>query len=94
LPAELAKAAVSPENEARAEETSKLLSADAPSSEAEAVAKNEPSKTELTAEKETEKSAPMQMTQSVKPSTSSSELHNGDVRIVDREKKVYILGFG
>lgn len=36
----------------------------------------------------------MQTVQSTKPTASSSEPHNGDVRVVNGEKQVYILGFG
>ena len=45
-------------------------------------------KTGITAEKEAEKPAPAQTAQQVKPTTSSSEPHNGDVRVVDGEKQI------
>lgn len=95
LPAELVKSAVNAKIEARSEETSHIfISADMPTPVAEAIAESEPQKTEITAEKETEKPAPTQTAQQVKPTTSSFEPHNGDVRVVDGEKQIYILGFG
>jgi outer membrane biosynthesis protein TonB len=95
LPAELVKSAVNAKIEARSEETSHIfISADMPTPVAEAIAESEPPKTEITAEKETEKPAPTQTAQQVKPTTSSFEPHNGDVRVVDGEKQIYILGFG
>ena len=71
-----------------------FLSADSPATELETVTEINSAKTEITAEKETQKSAPAQTTQQVKPTASSSEPHNGDVRVVDGEKQVYLLGFG
>lgn len=95
LPAEPVKAAVSAEIEARSEETPQfLLSVDTPAPEAEPVVESEPQTTEITSEKETLKPAPIHTTQQVKPTASSSELRNGDVRIVDDEKQIYLLGFG
>lgn len=92
LPAEPVKTAVSAEIEARSEEVPSIfISADTPASETEPVAENEPEEVEVTAEKETEKPAP---SQSVKQSPTSSEPHNGDVRVVDGEKQIYLLGFG
>jgi len=86
---------VSAEIEARTEEMSQIfLSADSPATELETVTEINSAKTEITAEKETQKSAPAQTTQQVKPTASSSEPHNGDVRVVDGEKQVYLLGFG
>lgn len=95
LPAVPVKAAVSADIEARSVETPTILfSADNPAHEAEAVAKNELEKAEITEEKETQKPAPTQTAQQVKPTAASSEPHNGDVRVVDGEKQVYLLGFG
>jgi len=36
----------------------------------------------------------MQTVQQVKPTLSSSEPRNGDVRVVDGEKQIFLLGFG
>lgn len=70
--AEAAKAAVNAEIEARSEETPPIfISADATAPETEFVAESEPEVTETMAEKETEKSAPTQTVQSVKPTASS-----------------------
>jgi hypothetical protein len=89
------KTAVNAEIEVRSEETPHIfISADAPAPEAEPVVESEPTKTEITAEKETKKPAPTQTAQAVKPTASSSEPRNGDVRVVDGEKQVYLLGFG
>ncbi|WP_101909616.1 hypothetical protein [Marasmitruncus massiliensis] len=95
LPAEPVKTAVIAEIEARSEEKAEFfISADAPAPEAEAVAESEPVETEISAEKETQKPAPTQTAQSVKPNTSSTGPHMRDVRIVNGEKQIYILGFG
>ena len=94
-PAEPVKAAVTAEIEAQSNKTPQiLLSAVTHAHEAEAVAENEPPVTEITSEKEIEKPTPSQTAQQVKPTASSSEPHNGDVRVVDGEKQIYILGFG
>lgn len=70
------------------------LSDDTHSSEPEAVAESEPTKTDLTAEKETPipESAQETKTQEVQP--TSDEPRMGDVRIVNGEKQIHILGFG
>lgn len=95
LPAEPVKTAVSAEIEARSEETPQILiSADIPTPVMEAVTESNSSEKEITAEKETEKPVPMQTAQQVKPTASSSEPHNGDVRVIDGEKQIYLLGFG
>jgi len=95
LPAEPTISAVSAEIEARSEETLDIfISADTPAPETEPVAISEPEVTDVTAEKETEKPVPTQTAQAVKPTASSSEAHNGDVRVVDGEKQIYLLGFG
>ena len=95
LLAEPVKAAVNAEIEARSEETPQiLLSADTPAPVVEPVVESEPTETKITAEKETEKPAPTQTAQQAKPSASSSEPHNGDVRVAYGEKQVYLLGFG
>jgi hypothetical protein len=95
LPAEPINAAVPAEIEARPEETPHIyFSADMPTLVAEVIAESEPQKAEITTEKETEKPAPTQTAQSAKPNTSPTEPHNGDVRVVDGEKQVYLLGFG
>ncbi|MDF1494988.1 DUF6550 family protein [Caproiciproducens sp. CPB-2] len=95
LPIEPIKPAVIAEIEARAEETPQIfLSADIPAPEQEAVAESEPQKTDITAEKEIQKPAPTQQTQTHKLSPSSSEPHMGDVRVVNSEKQTYIDGFG
>ena len=65
-----------------------LFSDDGPAPEVEAVAESEPEKAKITAEKETEKLATAQTSQSVKPTISSSESHMGDVRVVDGEKHI------
>ncbi len=92
LLAEPEKAAVSAKIEARAEEVpSTFISTDASSAEAEPAVENEP---EMMAEKEREKAVPAQTTQSVKQSPTSSEPHNGDVRVEDGEKQIFLLGFG
>lgn len=94
-PAEPSLPAVNAEIEARTEETPPIfISADATAPETEPVAESEPAVSDITAEKETKKPAPTQMAQQVKPSPPSSEPHNGDVRVVDGEKQVYLLGFG
>lgn len=95
LPAEPEKIAVSTEIEARSEKMPQIfISADTPAPEAETVAESEPKEAEVTAEKETEKPAPTQTTQQVKSASSSTEPHMGDVRVINGEKQVYILGFG
>ena len=95
LPIEPIKPAVIAEIEARAEEAPQIfLSADIPVPEQEAVAESEPQKTDITAEKEIQKPAPTQQTQTHKLSPSSSEPHMGDVRVVNSEKPTYINGFG
>jgi len=95
LPAEPVKNAVTAEIEAQSEETPIiLLSANSPAPKAKAVAESEPQKTEITTEKETQKPAPTQAAQSIKPNISSAEPHMGDVRGVNGEKQIYILGFG
>ncbi|NSW92104.1 MAG: hypothetical protein HPY74_15780 [Firmicutes bacterium] len=89
VPIEPMKTAVNAEMEAGPEETQQiLLSAVTP------VPENETEETEITAEKETQKPPQSQAVQPVKPAPSSSEPHMGDVRVVDGEKQVYILGFG
>jgi len=93
LPAEPVKAAVTAEIEARPEETQHIsISDNVPAAETEAVAVSEPPETEITAEKETTKSVPTQTSQSI--TSPSVEPHNGDVRVVDGEKQIYLLGFG
>lgn len=95
LPAVPINAAVPVEIEARPEETPHIyFSADMPTHVAEVIAESEPQKAEVTTEKETEKPAPTQTAQSAKPNTSPTEPHNGDIRVVDGEKQIYILGFG
>lgn len=95
LPAEPIKAAVSAEIEARSEETQHIfISADMPTPITEAVTESNSPKAEITAEKETEKPAPAHTAQEVKPTALTSEPHNGDVRVVDGEKQIYLLGFG
>lgn len=95
LPAEPAKAAVTAEIEARSAEIPQiLLYADTPAPEAEAVAESEPPKTEITAEKETEQPVPTQTAHSTEAIASSSEPRNGDVRVANGEKQIYLLGFG
>lgn len=89
LPAKPAKTSVTAEIETRSEETPTIhLSADVPAPETEPVAENEPEEIEITTEKETEKPAPTQTAQSVKQTTTSSEPHNGDVRVVVGEKQI------
>jgi len=95
LPAEPIKTAVSAEIESRSEEMPQiLLSADTPVPVVEPVMESEPTETQITAEKETEQPAPTQPAQQVKSTESSSEPHNGDVRDVNGEKQIYLLGFG
>ncbi len=95
ITAEPVKAAVNAEIEARPSETPHILiSADTYAPKTESVTESEPEETTITAEKETEKSAPAQTVQSSKQSQTSSEPYNGDVRIVEGEKQIYLLGFG
>lgn len=95
LPAMPVKATVSTEIEAQSEEIPHiLLSADSPAPEVKEVVESEPPITEITAEKESLKPAQAQTEQPVKPTASSSEPHNGDVRVVDGERQIYLLGFG
>lgn len=95
LPAEQAKNAVSAEIETRPEEVPHIfISADIPEYKTEPVAESEPEVTEITTEKETEKPASTQTAQAVKRTVSFTEPRNGDVRVVDGEKQVYLLGFG
>ena len=95
LPAEPVANATNVEIEARLEEKPHIfISADAPAPETEIVAESNSPKMEITAEKEVEKPAQTQTAQAVKPSSSSAAPHNGDVRVVDGEKQIYLLGFG
>jgi hypothetical protein len=95
LPAESIINVTNAKIEARSEETPNIfIPADAPAPEAEPVTGSNSPKTEITAEREAEKPAPAQTAQQVKPTTSSSEPHNGDVRVVDGEEQIYLLGFG
>lgn len=97
LPAELNKPAVAAEIEVRSEEMMKtLISADALAPDAGVIAASAPEKTEMTAEEKTETAPPTALTSNAvsKPATASSEPHNGDVRIVNGEKQIYLLGFG
>jgi hypothetical protein len=95
LPAAPVKTSVSAEIEARSEEVSPIfISVGVSAPEAELVSKSEPEVAMVTAEKEIEKLAPTLTAQQVKPSASSLEPYNGDVRVVDGEKQVYLLGFG
>lgn len=95
LPTEPVISAVSAEIEARSEETPDIFATEAmPAPKVESVTENNTPKTEITAEKEVEEPVPAQTTQQVKPTALSSEPHNGDVRIVDGEKQIYLLGFG
>ncbi len=95
LPAEPVKTAVNAEIEARSSETPHIfISEGMPVLESKPIAESNSMKTEIMAEKETEKQATMQTAQSVKPTTSSSEPYNGDVRFIDGEKQIYLLVFG
>lgn len=95
LPAEPVKTAVTAEFESQSEEISEILfSADAFALGTQPIAESEPPKTVRTAEEETKKPAPTQTAQQVKPSPSTSEPHNGNVRVVEGERQVYLLGFG
>lgn len=95
LPAVTVKAAVSAEIEAQSEETPHIfISADIPAPETVPVAISEPEVKVITAEEKTEKPMPAQTTQTVKAFSPSSELHNGDVRVIDGERQIYLLGFG
>ena len=95
LPAEPVKTAVTAEIGTRSEEPSDIpLSTDASAPTTEAVAESEPPIAEITTKIETQKATSTQAAQSVKPTPSSSESHMGDVRVVDGEKQVYLLGFG
>ncbi len=95
LPAEQIINATIAEIEARPEETPDIFVSEVMSvPEVESVIESNTPKTEITAEKEAEKPDPEQAAQQVKPTASSSEPHNGDVRIVDGEKQIYLLGFG
>jgi hypothetical protein len=95
LPAEPVKTTVNAEIEARSSETPHIfISEGMPAPESKPIAESNSTKTEITAEKETEKQAIMQTVQSVKPTASSSEPYNGDVRFIDGEKQIYLLVFG
>jgi len=95
LPAKPVKTTMNAEIEACSEERAPVfISADTPTLITEGVAESEPQTTEITAEKGTEKPAPTQTTQQVKSASSSTEPHMGDVRVINGEKQVYILGFG
>lgn len=95
LPAEPEIAAVTAGIGARPEETPEiLLSDDTPAPDEEVVAESEAQETDVTAEEKTQKPAPTQTAQSVKPTLSFAEPHMGDVRFVDGEKQIYIDGFG
>ncbi len=95
LPAELSILAVNAEIEARSEKTPHILfSADISAPEVKSIAESGPQETEVTAEKETQKPEPAQATQPIKATPKSTEPHSGDVRVVDGEKQIYILGFG
>lgn len=95
LPAGSVKTAVSAKIETRLEEMPHIvISADKSIPVTEAVTESNPLKAEITAEKETEKPAPTQTAQQVTPTAPSFEPHNGDVRVVDGEKQIYLLGFG
>jgi len=87
VPAEPVKPAVNAEIGARSEETpSILLAADTFTTE------NELPKTDITEEK-IRNPEPTQETQTHRPSTTSTEPHMGDFRVVNGEKQIYILGF-
>lgn len=95
LPAEPLINATNAEIEARSEETPHIfISADVPTPVTEVITESNFPETEIIAEKETEGPAPAQTAQQAKPAVSSSEPHNGDVRVVDGEKQIYLLGFG
>lgn len=95
LPAEPVKTAVSAEFEPRLEETPIiLLPVDTPAPEVAAVAETETKEAEIPTEKETQIPVTTQTAQSPRPTASSAEPHMGDIRVVDGEKQVYILGFG
>lgn len=95
LPAVPIKTAASAEIEARSSETPHIfISADMPTPMTEAVTESHSLKAKITAEKEAKKPAPAQTAQQAKPTALSSEPHNGDVRVVDGERQIYLLGFG
>lgn len=95
LPAEPVNATVSTEIESQPEEIPQiLLSADTSVPVVKSVAENEPPKFEIMAEKETSKPAKTQTAQLVKSTASASEPRNGEVRVVDGERQIYLLGFG
>ena len=95
LPAEPEKAAITAEIEARSEETPHtFISANIPAPEMESTAESEPEVRRVMTEKETEKQAPPHIAQQVKPSPPSSEPRNDDVRVIDGESQIYLLGFG
>lgn len=92
LPADPEKPVVNAEIAARSKETPHIfISEDTTALETEVVAESNSPKTEITAEKETEKVAPTQTTQQVEPATPSTSPHNGDVRVVNGEKQIYLL---
>lgn len=95
LPIKPIKNAVIGEIGPRSEETpSNFLSVNTFVPEPLAVADNEPNEPDITPEEKIQKHEPTQEAQSSKPPTSSSEPHMGDVRIINGEKQIYILGFG
>ncbi|MCM1566371.1 MAG: hypothetical protein NC238_10560 [Dehalobacter sp.] len=97
LPAEPIKTAVTAEIEARPEKIPKfLLSTDNPYPEVEAVAENEPPKTEITSEEKTEPASPAKPTlHAVSISApATTELKPGTIAVIDDVKSMWIPGFG
>ena len=95
LPAEPVKAAVIGEIDDRSEETLQILfSAGTPASKRKGVSENKPPETEVITEKEMPEPASTQELKAKEAPELSDEPHMGDVRVVNGEKQIYILGFG
>lgn len=96
-PAELVKTAVTPEIEARPEETPHIIiSAVTPASEVEHVSESALKETEATAEEKTETAPPAVTTFQAesKPESISNEPKPGDRTVIDGEPHIWIPGFG
>lgn len=94
-PAEPVKAAEIGKIDDRSEETLQILfSAGAPASKRKGVSENKPPETEVIIEKEMLEPASPQELKAKEVPELSDEPHMGDVRVVNGEKQIYILGFG
>lgn len=92
LPPETVKTAVSTEIEAQSEEISEIILSDNSSALGiEAVAENEPPKTEVTSEEKTESPAPRTISKSESVST---EPKSGEITVIDGNRCMWVPGFG